>query len=416
MPRVFDIQLRRDTTANWAAADAVGRVLDVGEPGYDTQLGIMRIGDGVTAWGSLPDPAGAGWTAQSKQLISTAASLANRDFQRFNMVVIGDSLTEGTGATNINFRWTNRLQQRMRYWMPTTGLPVGGRGYLNWRSTGTATFTWPCVAAGSPPAQNGFGVKQAVADLTSVAMTLTYSLVCTSADIIWTMSPIAGAGWYSWDAGVTKNAFSSSGSTQSGQLTRTIAPPAPGAANTLTIGWTSGHVFVSGVIEYNGDENLGIQIHDAGLFGVTTVSWLGGGASSLTWPADIAALNPHLFVMFLGSNDQANNLPPTNIPANLLAIMTAIRTHPTNTNVPWMFLVPCGFSGAFTFPWSQYIAQIKATAVANGFPYLDLTQRFPLPGDALTYGLYADTVHWTNKGNSLAGDLIATGPFSPAVH
>lgn len=45
------IQLRRGTTAAWAAANPI---LAIGEPGFDTTTGDFKVGDGVTAWLSLP--------------------------------------------------------------------------------------------------------------------------------------------------------------------------------------------------------------------------------------------------------------------------------------------------------------------------------------------------------------------------
>ena len=44
------IQLRRDTAANWTAANPV---LEMGEPGVETDTRRFRIGDGVTPWTSL---------------------------------------------------------------------------------------------------------------------------------------------------------------------------------------------------------------------------------------------------------------------------------------------------------------------------------------------------------------------------
>ena len=44
------IQIRRDTTANWQTSNPV---LDLGEPGYDTTAHIMKVGDGVTPWTEL---------------------------------------------------------------------------------------------------------------------------------------------------------------------------------------------------------------------------------------------------------------------------------------------------------------------------------------------------------------------------
>jgi len=45
------IQLRRDTAANWTA---INPVLAQGEPGLDTTIDLLKYGDGVTAWNSLP--------------------------------------------------------------------------------------------------------------------------------------------------------------------------------------------------------------------------------------------------------------------------------------------------------------------------------------------------------------------------
>lgn len=50
MPREDLIQYRRGTAAQWAAADPV---LAAGEPGYETDTGVFKIGDGATAWSSL---------------------------------------------------------------------------------------------------------------------------------------------------------------------------------------------------------------------------------------------------------------------------------------------------------------------------------------------------------------------------
>jgi len=44
------IQLRRDTTANWALANPV---LALAEPGLNTDNGLIKYGDGVTAWNGL---------------------------------------------------------------------------------------------------------------------------------------------------------------------------------------------------------------------------------------------------------------------------------------------------------------------------------------------------------------------------
>lgn len=46
------IQVRRDSTTNWASSNPV---LANGELGYDTDLKKIKVGDGSTAWASLSD-------------------------------------------------------------------------------------------------------------------------------------------------------------------------------------------------------------------------------------------------------------------------------------------------------------------------------------------------------------------------
>jgi len=46
----IQIQLRRDTAANWTS---VNPVLAQGEIGLELDTGYMKIGDGTTAWRSL---------------------------------------------------------------------------------------------------------------------------------------------------------------------------------------------------------------------------------------------------------------------------------------------------------------------------------------------------------------------------
>lgn len=51
MARLTKILFRRDTAANWVS---VNPILDSGEPAFDTTNRILKIGDGSTAWASLP--------------------------------------------------------------------------------------------------------------------------------------------------------------------------------------------------------------------------------------------------------------------------------------------------------------------------------------------------------------------------
>lgn len=41
---------RRDTAANWTSSNPV---LEAGQLGFETDTGLAKLGDGVTAWASL---------------------------------------------------------------------------------------------------------------------------------------------------------------------------------------------------------------------------------------------------------------------------------------------------------------------------------------------------------------------------
>lgn len=50
MPRDAQIQMRRDTAANWTSTNPT---LAAGEYGFESDTGMVKIGDGTTAWTSL---------------------------------------------------------------------------------------------------------------------------------------------------------------------------------------------------------------------------------------------------------------------------------------------------------------------------------------------------------------------------
>lgn len=45
------LKLRRDIAARWSITDPV---LADGEPGFEKDTGMLKIGDGITAWRDLP--------------------------------------------------------------------------------------------------------------------------------------------------------------------------------------------------------------------------------------------------------------------------------------------------------------------------------------------------------------------------
>lgn len=95
MPRITQIQDRRDTAANWTSTNPV---LASGEHGYETDTGKFKIGDGTTAWTSLV------YAAINPSLIDAAGDLligtADNTAGRLAIGTLGKVLTSnGTTAS-----------------------------------------------------------------------------------------------------------------------------------------------------------------------------------------------------------------------------------------------------------------------------------------------------------------------------
>ena len=99
---IAQIQIRRGTTAEWAAASPV--ILASGEPGYDSIIKSMKIGDGVTEWASLPFgvacPYDVGDVLQTMNATSPATRWAGTAWAALGgRMLIGANETYTAGAT-----------------------------------------------------------------------------------------------------------------------------------------------------------------------------------------------------------------------------------------------------------------------------------------------------------------------------
>ena len=98
------IKLRRDTAANWAAANPI---LAVAEPGLETDTNSIKYGNGVTAWNSLPY-ASVPLTAVSESIVPAQNEAVDlgADAQRFgelylsgNSIYLGNVVLSASGST-----------------------------------------------------------------------------------------------------------------------------------------------------------------------------------------------------------------------------------------------------------------------------------------------------------------------------
>jgi lysophospholipase L1-like esterase len=338
-------------------------------------------------------------------------ALANRHYARASVVIIGDSITEGQGATAMTRRYVDRLAANLRNRFPTTGAlgTGGGRGMLAPQLSGSTTYpaTSYVTVAGTPGGPtNGYGPKKAVWNISGAGRSYTYALTGTSADVHYVRN--GGNGTFSWavDGGAATNIDTGpSGSA----LTDGVATRIPLGANgphTLTLAYVSGGAtYIDGVVEFAGDEASGIMVHDFGHFGWTSTDWAGGNYPASAWPATVNAMAPALLGIQLGANDYGNNIPPVTFQANLQSIITQTRAAMTAPYPPVVLALTPQRTGTYAYQWAQYVAAAYAVAAADPtVSVLEHGARMPAVTAAQTYGLYVDGVHPSDKGHSMLAD------------
>jgi lysophospholipase L1-like esterase len=349
-------------------------------------------------------------------LMGWRAGLANREFAPAVVVCLGDSITEGQGATTMDRRYVAQLRKRLRTRFPVTGI-TGGRGFIGSDKTGVSSYTWPVTAAGTVTVDDNYGPKRRAALMTATGQSRTFTLQGTSVDIMYGRSSATGILYYKIDGGSAVTINTATGYTQGTQVVGgVIANVVLGAsgAHTLEVGWSSGGtVYLEGVTEYDGDEAAGIRVHDAGHHGWTTTNWANRNGF-FYWMQSIKTLNPDLLVMPLGTNDLTGSISAATTLANWQAILGYLRGVGCD---PSVLIVPMfkRSEGAVTQAiWDPYVS--AAYQLAAGDPKVaiaDIGAKMPYVGlGTPSLSLYTDTVHPTDKGHSMMADLIL-GAITP---
>jgi lysophospholipase L1-like esterase len=346
-------------------------------------------------------------------LMGWHAALAGRHYARANVVCLGDSITEGQGATAFAHTWPARLRDLLRARFPTAGV-VGGRGFIGAASTGTLSYTWPTTITGGPSLDAGWGPKRYAAFLDGAAPadTLTYTLQGTAADIMWGRSDFSGSFRYQVDGGAWTT-VNTGGTVQDGLLTR-VALGASGMheLHIESVDATFKQI-VAGVVEYDGDEDAGLTVHDAGHFGWSTTDWASGTTDPARWPSAIGALAPDLVVIMLGANDQWASTDPSVFRSNLSTIIGALRAA-SIAPIPYppilLAMHAARGDGPYAHTWAAYVEEAHTLAAADStVAVADLTlgPRLPDQTASPTWGLYADAVHLSDTGLSYVADRLA---------
>lgn len=299
----------------------------------------------------------------SLALLHFKYALGNRSAAPCDIMVHGDSVTDGWYTTLAERAWPNRLRDALRLRYPTPGV-TGGRGFISMRVKtnylAVPFADWPVTfsggANGSDPA---FGLDHQSRTMSAAGHTITVTFTGTGLDIDYTK--YSSGGTFSWaiDAGAATNVSTSqAGATDTGTGIVQIRGLAA-SAHTLVITNVSGTTFINGCFAYNGDEAAGIRMTALSRPGRQTLSAWPADATKRYWVPQIPKRTPDLVVFAYGLNDYAaaSVVPVSNFKSNLQEMIAA---HKSNVSgyVPSFLLLPLWqitTQGSPSESWADYV-------------------------------------------------------------
>lgn len=355
-------------------------------------------------------------------LLPWFVALGGRETKRANIVMIGASVTEGVGVT-VDQTQAQRLATTLRGRFPTRGLSGGGRGHIGQPASATS-YPWTYGTQGTLAASAwdetfhiGMNHRARVLKGDGSAANynwakITLSGAVTSFDISHTKTSLGGVnyGYYKIDGGAAV-AFSTNASSPTPELLHI----ASAATSTIEIGCLAGSLYLDGVVEYAGDENKGIQVHNCGHGSYTTANWDTNATTAGSWAFSIALLQPDLIVISdLGVNDYVTsigNKTSAQFKTDMLSLITHIRAAGMTCPIILAANYKVDYSG-FTYvePWANYVAKMKEIADADSTVVLvDHNARMPSSSSNSLGIIGGDQIHPTAKGYGLMADtLVAT--------
>ena len=407
------IQYRRDTAANWTAANPI---LSLGEPGYETDTGKRKIGDGATAWATLayqidkptadasyapggsPSAVTGGpfkggydrrlniYNLKPYHLRKTRAllGLAAAGVGTCKIAFCGDSTTEGVGSGSAVLQNTMSWPAQFASLLNGKGYGVDGRGLVNCYPNNTGVWSqWsfsPALGTTNAYRQfnSGIGLAFIIATSTSSTATFTSDLAGTVADIYYLNS--GGSFTYSIDGGAAVT-VTPNGSQTVGVVTVTGLA---NATHTILITSTSANSQILGAMVRN-STTKGTFIYNSGLGGSKTADWIQSGA----WygQANLVAngWHPNLSFLMLGINDLNTGVTSSTYKANMQTLITTLKA-----SGDLVLVTPVPGSG---LDLTAYLQALYELADSNDVPLIDLVDRWKDQPTMNGYGLYYDTLH-----------------------
>lgn len=344
------------------------------------------------------------------------SALAETDTESARWLALGDSLTEGQGASAIENRWIDLTRDALQRQHPVDGV-AGGVGYRPgvfavyppdstwgaWQSDQTAVtpdFTTPSLGYRSVDLEPGSSI--------------TYQVRGTDLDLWW--SPGGGVFRYAVDgvegepvdtsaAGASDAEGGAGADSSAGAVSGAGVTSIDGlesSVHTVTIGVdpdaADGFVF-EGITAFDGDRDRGVSLFDSAHSGATVATF---AADLDGFLSKVAAVQPDLVTITLGAND-AVNTSPDDLEEGYLALVRGLK----GLDDPPTVVIIDEFSSDLASLFDQsgssgdYAAAVESVAEQTGSVRVSLGDALPADaaGDGdITSLLSDDGIHPNDAG------------------
>lgn len=337
---------------------------------------VERVSANFNGSGTLTAIAGKAWS-NWRNLVNAALTA-----QTMSTLVVGDSISEGEGASARANRWVDKMNDALKALYQPGGVTGASTGYLpGYYAANTIGNPYTSTSGFSEFGANSLGERSMRATGTA---TQVYTVTGTSADLL-----AASGGTYSWavDGGSTTNV-------SPGANSKTHISLGSAGSHTITIRWVSGTVTFGGVVVFNGDEASGIRVLDASHY-----SWMTTDFSN-DLPAIYNTVSPDVVLFATGINDTQTD---AQIKANVQGMIADTRAACTKEPACLVVIMyqPSGRSD-----WATTVTELRA--IATDDPTVGIIDYYALMGTATTSGYWTgDGLHPSNSGHAYMGTQAA---------
>ena len=365
---------------------------------------------------------GGGGTTPPSTGGTLASMLASANTTPVNILVIGDSMAEGTRQSSANTRWMSVAQNSYNSAANVTGFFRYIPAYYEYERVGAASPSNQGfdLTNGSLSTTRGFGRRSWLMGTTATAV---YSHAMGKIEVFSYHGSATDTISVSIDgAAATSLSGSTTGSgtgtgftwvtTISGGERKTTLTLSSDATHTLTVAGTAGNATFEGAAFYSGQMmTKGVRFWDSTKHGTMTYQYINGTGGNTTWAGQLATVNPDIILSAHITNDvknsdgDGNQILASVYKADQQALVTYLRS--VIANVPIVFFPPWQVTGTINESWANYMTALTQLVGSNAnTAAIKISDYVPFPVNSSYFATSpADAIHPNDTG---AGVIATT--------